>query len=24
MDEWKSEKCENGGIEGEWYEDDVG
>ena len=24
MDEWKSEKCENDGIEGEWNEDDVG
>ena len=24
MDEWKSENCENDGMEGEWYEDDVG
>jgi len=24
MDEWKSEKCENDGIEGGWNEDDVG
>ena len=24
MDEWKSEKCENDGMEGEWNEDDVG
>ena len=24
MDEWKSEKCENDGMEGEWKEDDVG
>ena len=24
MDEWKSEKCENDGMEGDWNEDDVG
>ena len=24
MDEWKSEKNENDGIEGGWNEDDVG
>ena len=24
MDEWKSEKCENDGMEGGWNEDDVG
>ena len=24
MDEWKSEKCENDGLKGEWYKDDVG
>ena len=23
MDEWKSEKCENDGMEGGWNEDDV-
>ena len=24
MDEWKSEKCENDGMEGGWNVDDVG
>ena len=24
MDEWKSEKCEDDGMEGEWNENDVG
>ena len=24
MDEWKSEKCKNDGMEGGWNEDDVG